>query len=236
MNSLDMIVNFFKQGGAFLYPIAAVFAVGLGFAVERFIYLTRVAKGNRRLWAELAPLIQAGNFRKAMEVAEKQRLGALDRHALRHVAHRDRPPSRGHREGDGGEPDRGHPAAREAHALPRHARQRRHADGPARHRHRPDQRLRRRRGGEPGGEGRDALGEHLGGDEQHGARPRTRDHAAALPTCTSRPRPRSWWTASRWPRSSSSTASPSAARRCRSRRPRPAQARAAEQILGDARA
>ncbi|MDQ1241250.1 MAG: MotA/TolQ/ExbB proton channel family protein, partial [Pseudomonadota bacterium] len=37
MNAFDMIVNFFKQGGAFLYPIAAVFAVGLGFAVERFI-------------------------------------------------------------------------------------------------------------------------------------------------------------------------------------------------------
>ena len=31
MNAIDMIVNFFKQGGAFLYPIAAVFAVGLGF-------------------------------------------------------------------------------------------------------------------------------------------------------------------------------------------------------------
>ena len=71
MNAFDMIVNFFKQGGAFLYPIAAVFAVGLGFAVERFIYLHRVAKGNRRLWAELAPLIKIGNFRKAMELAEK---------------------------------------------------------------------------------------------------------------------------------------------------------------------
>ena len=27
MNSIDMVVNFFKQGGAFLYPIAAVFAL-----------------------------------------------------------------------------------------------------------------------------------------------------------------------------------------------------------------
>ena len=51
MNAIDLIVNFFKQGGVFLYPIAAVFAVGLGFAVERFIYLTRVSRGNRRLWA-----------------------------------------------------------------------------------------------------------------------------------------------------------------------------------------
>ena len=70
MNAIDMIINFFKQGGAFLYPIAAVFTLGLAIAAERFVYLTRVARGNKRLWAELAPLIQAGNFRKAMEVAD----------------------------------------------------------------------------------------------------------------------------------------------------------------------
>ena len=57
MSSLDLVVNFFKQGGVFLYPIAAVFAIGLAIAAERFIYLTRVAAGNRRLWAELAPLL-----------------------------------------------------------------------------------------------------------------------------------------------------------------------------------
>jgi len=88
MNAIDMIVNFFKQGGPFLYPIAAVFAVGLGFAAERFIYLTRVAKGNRRLWAELAPLIQAGNFRQAMEVAEKQdtALSTIMRYGMSRIA------------------------------------------------------------------------------------------------------------------------------------------------------
>jgi biopolymer transport protein ExbB len=71
MHSVELIVNFFKQGGVFLYPIAAVFAVGLGVAIERFIYLTVVTRGNRRLWSHLAPQIQAGNFRKAMEIADK---------------------------------------------------------------------------------------------------------------------------------------------------------------------
>jgi biopolymer transport protein ExbB len=70
MNSFDLVINFFKQGGVFLYPIAAVFALGVGVAIERFFYLTRVARGNRRLWAELSPLLEAGNFRKAMEIAE----------------------------------------------------------------------------------------------------------------------------------------------------------------------
>jgi biopolymer transport protein ExbB len=88
MNAIDLIVNFFKQGGAFLYPIAAVFAVGLAFAVERFIYLHRVAKGNRRLWAELAPLIKAGNFRRAMEVAEKtdSALSTVMRYGMSRIA------------------------------------------------------------------------------------------------------------------------------------------------------
>ena len=71
MNSVDMVVNFFKQGGVFLYPIAAVFAVGLGVAIERFIFLIRMTNGNRRLWSQLAPQIQSGNFRKAMEIADR---------------------------------------------------------------------------------------------------------------------------------------------------------------------
>jgi len=71
MNSVDMVVNFFKQGGAFLYPIAAVFAVGIAVAIERFIFLGRVSRRNRKLWAELAPQIQSGNFRKAMELADR---------------------------------------------------------------------------------------------------------------------------------------------------------------------
>jgi biopolymer transport protein ExbB/TolQ len=88
MNAFDMIVNFFKQGGPFLYPIAAVFAVGLGFAVERFIYLTRVASANRRLWDQLAPLFKAGNFRKAMEIAEKSdsALSTIMRYGISRVA------------------------------------------------------------------------------------------------------------------------------------------------------
>jgi biopolymer transport protein ExbB/TolQ len=88
MNAFDMIVNFFKQGGAFLYPIAAVFAVGLGFAVERFIYLTRVSSANRRLWEQLAPLFRAGNFRKAMEIAEKSdsALSTIMRYGISRVA------------------------------------------------------------------------------------------------------------------------------------------------------
>ena len=88
MNAMDLLVNFFKQGGMFLYPIAAVFVLGLAVAVERFIYLTRVAKGNRLLWAELAPMIASGNIRGAMQVAEKtdSALSTIMRYGMSRIA------------------------------------------------------------------------------------------------------------------------------------------------------
>lgn len=88
MDTFDLIVNFFKQGGVFLYPIAAVFVVGLVVAVERFIYLSRVSAGNRRLWAQLSPLLAEGNFRKAMEVAGKtdSALSTIMRYGLSRIA------------------------------------------------------------------------------------------------------------------------------------------------------
>jgi len=88
MSTVDLIVNFFKQGGVFLYPIAAVFVVGLAVAVERFIYLSRVSTGNRRLWSQLAPLLEQGNFRQAMAVAGKtdSALSSIMRYGISRVA------------------------------------------------------------------------------------------------------------------------------------------------------
>ncbi len=70
MHAYDIIVNFFKQGGFFLYPIALIWAIGLVIAVERFVYLTKVGAGNRRHWDELQPLFEAGNFKQAMVLVE----------------------------------------------------------------------------------------------------------------------------------------------------------------------
>jgi len=69
MHSLDMIVNFFRQGGVFLYPIALIWAIGLVISAERFIYLSKVGAGNRRFWDDLLPLFEAGQFRQALAVA-----------------------------------------------------------------------------------------------------------------------------------------------------------------------
>jgi biopolymer transport protein ExbB len=70
MNAFDVIVNFFKQGGFFLYPIALIWIIGLVIGIERLVYLTKVGVGNKRLWAGVQPLFEAGQFSKAGQMME----------------------------------------------------------------------------------------------------------------------------------------------------------------------
>ena len=65
MHALDIILNFFREGGIFLYPIALVWFVGLVIALERFGFIVRVGAGNRRMWAKVQPLLEVGRFRDA---------------------------------------------------------------------------------------------------------------------------------------------------------------------------
>jgi biopolymer transport protein ExbB/TolQ len=70
MGFLNSAVNFFRDGGFFLYPLALIFVVGVAISVERFIYLTRETSKNRSLWDEITPLLQQGNFRQALTAAQ----------------------------------------------------------------------------------------------------------------------------------------------------------------------
>ena len=65
---LYTIVEFFTTGGLFMYPILMVFAVGLAIAIERYITLTMVTRRNRRVWEQVQPLLDQGQFDKAREV------------------------------------------------------------------------------------------------------------------------------------------------------------------------
>ena len=68
MNVLYTLVEFFTTGGAFMYPILIVFAVGLAIAIERYITLTGVTRRNRRIWERVQPLLDQGQFDEAREV------------------------------------------------------------------------------------------------------------------------------------------------------------------------
>jgi biopolymer transport protein ExbB len=65
------IVNFFVQGGAFMYPILIVAAVGAAMAVERYVTLTRTGARNRAFWARVEPALMKGEFDRAREMTSK---------------------------------------------------------------------------------------------------------------------------------------------------------------------
>ena len=73
MDVLSGIVRFFQEGGAFMYPILIVFALGLAIAIERWVYLTMSGASNRILWKKIVPYLKAGNFQEAAAVTSKSK-------------------------------------------------------------------------------------------------------------------------------------------------------------------
>ena len=71
MDTFYPIVNFFVQGGAFMYPILLVAAVGAAIAVERYVTLTRIGAANRAAWAQVEPSLQRGEFDRVREMTSK---------------------------------------------------------------------------------------------------------------------------------------------------------------------
>jgi biopolymer transport protein ExbB len=64
-------VQFFDNGGAFMYPIVLLLALGVGISVERYITLTLAARRNRQTWEKLEELIRKGEFEKARDLSSK---------------------------------------------------------------------------------------------------------------------------------------------------------------------
>lgn len=73
MEFYHFVVNFFKEGGFFLYPLAAIFVVGVAISIERFVYLTIETTNNRRLWSQVVPLINHGNFKQVVAITSKSK-------------------------------------------------------------------------------------------------------------------------------------------------------------------
>ena len=62
--SIHTVVNFFVGGGFWMYPILLVGAVGVAISIERFIKLSSVERANRRMWEQLQPVLNQGDFDK----------------------------------------------------------------------------------------------------------------------------------------------------------------------------
>jgi len=71
MSLISHIAKFFQDGGHFMIPIALVAVIGIAIAIERYLYLTWARSRNQSLWKQLEPLLGAGNFRGAAELASR---------------------------------------------------------------------------------------------------------------------------------------------------------------------
>lgn len=66
---MDAIVRFFQEGGAFMYPIAIVMAIGLAIALERLLFLMKEKSSNRQAFDEMLPMLQKRDLRAALNYA-----------------------------------------------------------------------------------------------------------------------------------------------------------------------
>lgn len=71
MGTYDTIVAFFQGGGAFMYPIALILAVGIAITVERWMFLLSAQAKNGALWKRCIPLIRDRNFDAVLAEANK---------------------------------------------------------------------------------------------------------------------------------------------------------------------
>jgi len=73
MGFLESIISFFQTGGAFMYPILIVFAIGLAIVIERWLKLASVRRANRRVWGEVHPVLEEGEFDKARDMVSEDK-------------------------------------------------------------------------------------------------------------------------------------------------------------------
>ena len=71
MGFLETLVKFFQTGGAFMYPILIVFAIGSAIAAERYIKLMTIRNQNKKVWSDVHPILQEGNFDQARGILKE---------------------------------------------------------------------------------------------------------------------------------------------------------------------
>ncbi|MBE9559966.1 MAG: MotA/TolQ/ExbB proton channel family protein, partial [Proteobacteria bacterium] len=67
METIQNIVSFFQTGGTFMYPILIIFAFGAAICIERYIKLSGIGSENKKVWDQVHPLLDEGNFDAARD-------------------------------------------------------------------------------------------------------------------------------------------------------------------------
>src|SRR3989304_5858538 len=67
METFWAIIDFFKSGGFFMYPILLTLALGTAIIIERIIFLSRAWIDGRTLWSRIEPDIRAKRLAEAIQ-------------------------------------------------------------------------------------------------------------------------------------------------------------------------
>ena len=67
---MNTIVTFIQEGGAFMYPIAIVLALGLAIALERWIFLMSAKSSNRKAFDAMMPFIKKGQYEALVKMSD----------------------------------------------------------------------------------------------------------------------------------------------------------------------
>ena len=73
MEVYSFVTTFFQSGGAFMYPIALVLAIGMAIALERWLFLNKALFVNRRAYSDLLPMLSSKSYRQVQEYANGSR-------------------------------------------------------------------------------------------------------------------------------------------------------------------
>ena len=69
MDFFVTLLQFFQKGGWMMYPIAIVLALSVAIALERWLFLGRVERQNRKLWKNAAPMLAQGDLASLEQLA-----------------------------------------------------------------------------------------------------------------------------------------------------------------------
>ncbi len=68
MNALNTAIKFFQDCGLFIYPSLFLMLIGLTIAIERYVFLNRARAQNRKVWAQVKPMLEGGRFKEVQGV------------------------------------------------------------------------------------------------------------------------------------------------------------------------
>lgn len=67
MNIFQQFAHFMQAGGFWMYPILLTLVTGVAISIERFLYLSKVEKVNKAVWADTFPLVSKGQLKAALD-------------------------------------------------------------------------------------------------------------------------------------------------------------------------